>query len=236
MSLIQCPECRHTVSDMAVRCPNCGHPIAGQKGNSKANKASSSKVFLTTGVAAIIVCFLWILSDYNVTKKYGVDLSYSASNKLPEYNYQYEYVPKVGNEGALAKAKSYLKSSAFSYTGLIDQLEYEGFSTSEATYGANNCGADWNEQALKKAKSYLKSSSFSHTGLIDQLEFEGFTGSEAKYGVENCGADWNEQAVKKAKSYMKSFSDWTRSQLIDQLEFEGFTYSQAVYGANNCGI
>ena len=78
--------------------------------------------------------------------------------------------PTAGEKNALAKAKQYLEYSAFSYSGLIDQLEYEGFSKEEATYGADNCGADWNEQAVEKAKSYIKHSAFSHSGLIDQLE------------------------------------------------------------------
>ncbi len=67
----------------------------------------------------------------------------------------------TGERNALKKAQSYLDFSAFSRDGLIGQLEYEGFSNSEATYGADNVGADWNEQALKKAKSYLDFSAFS---------------------------------------------------------------------------
>ena len=87
------------------------------------------------------------------------------------------------NEQALKKAKSYIKISAFSYKGLIEQLEFEGFTSSEATYGVDRCGANWNEQAAKKAKSYLSISSFSRSGLIEQLEFEGFTTAQAEYGV-----------------------------------------------------
>lgn len=137
-------------------------------------------------------------------------------------------------QNALERANSYLKSSAFSYDGLVEQLEFEGFSHSEAVYGADLCGADWKDQALKKALSYLRSSSFSESGLIEQLEFEGFTSTEAKYGVDNCGADWNEQAAKKAASYLRH-SSFSRSDLIDQLEFEGFTYAQAVYGVEQNG-
>ena len=59
---------------------------------------------------------------------------------------------------------------AFSYSGLIDQLEYEGYSSEEAEYAAKNCGADWNEQAVLSAKQYLKTMSFSEDGLIEQLE------------------------------------------------------------------
>ena len=77
--------------------------------------------------------------------------------------------------------------TAFSYSGLIDQLEYEKFTTEEATYGADNCGADWNEQAAKSAESYLNYTSFSRDGLIDQLEYEGFTHEQAVYGAEANG-------------------------------------------------
>lgn len=93
----------------------------------------------------------------------------------------------VGEKQALGKAYDYLEYTAFSYTGLIEQLEFEGFSNSEATYAADNCGADWNEQAALKAQQYLEYSSFSRSGLIEQLEFEGFTHSQAEYGVTQNG-------------------------------------------------
>ena len=88
-----------------------------------------------------------------------------------------------GEKNALERAHQYLEYSAFSYTGLIDQLEFEGYSHSEAVYAADNCGADWNEQAVKKAKQYLDYSSFSRSELVDQLEFEGFTHEQAEYAV-----------------------------------------------------
>lgn len=93
----------------------------------------------------------------------------------------------TGEKNALSKAQQYLRVSAFSYTGLISQLEYEGFTTSEATYGADHCGADWNEQAAKKAEQYLKIMSFSRQGLIDQLKYEGFTDAQAEYGAAAVG-------------------------------------------------
>ena len=93
----------------------------------------------------------------------------------------------TGERNALRSANSYLSFSAFSYSGLIDQLEFEGYSTSEATYAADNCGADWNEQAAKSAASYLSFTAFSQDGLIDQLEYEGFTREQAEYGVKQNG-------------------------------------------------
>lgn len=90
-------------------------------------------------------------------------------------------------QNALSKAHDYLEYTAFSYSGLIDQLEYEKFSAEAATYAADNCGADWNEQAAKKAQNYLDFSSFSRQGLIDQLVYEGFTNEQAEYGVSAVG-------------------------------------------------
>ena len=93
----------------------------------------------------------------------------------------------MGEKNALDKAADYLAYTAFSYSGLISQLEFEGFSTAEATYAVDNCGADWNEQAAKKAQEYLDYSSFSRSGLIDQLEFEGFNAEQAAYGATAVG-------------------------------------------------
>lgn len=93
----------------------------------------------------------------------------------------------MGMKNALSSAKTYLKFSAFSYQGLINQLKFEQFSDEEAKYAADNCGADWNEQAAKSAKKYLEFSSFSRQGLIDQLMFEGFTQQQAEYGASAAG-------------------------------------------------
>ena len=80
-----------------------------------------------------------------------------------------------------------MEISAFSQKGLIEQLEYEGFTTAEATQAVANCGADWYEQAVKKAASYLEISAFSRSGLIDQLVYEGFTNDQAAHGATENG-------------------------------------------------
>lgn len=90
----------------------------------------------------------------------------------------------AGKKNALDQAYSYLNVMAFSYSGLIEQLEYEGYTTEEATYAVDNCGADWKEQAAKKAEEYLNTMSFSKSGLIEQLEYEGFTHEQATYGAD----------------------------------------------------
>ena len=56
--------------------------------------------------------------------------------------YSYSEKPAVtkGEEQALKKAQSYLSHMAFSYTGLIKQLEYEGFTHDQAEYGVSQNG------------------------------------------------------------------------------------------------
>lgn len=91
--------------------------------------------------------------------------------------------PTSDRSQATSMAKSYLRSQGFSKSGLVEQLEYEGFPHSAAVYGATHAGANWLTQAVLVAKSYLRSQSFSRSGLTEQLEYEGFTHYQAAYGV-----------------------------------------------------
>lgn len=118
-------------------------------------------------------------SDPFITEN-KVHLSDSSASKAT-------HPPTKGEKNALALAKSYLAFTSFSYSGLIKQLKYEGFTASEAKYGADHCGADWYKQAAKKAAEYLDLMPFSRSGLIEQLEYEGFTHEEAVYGVNQNG-------------------------------------------------
>ncbi|WP_284751917.1 Ltp family lipoprotein [Arthrobacter sp. efr-133-R2A-120] len=93
----------------------------------------------------------------------------------------------VSQQNALRKAADYLSFSAFSRTGLIGQLEFEKYSTEDATWAVDRVKVDWNQQAAKKAKDYLGFTSFSHSGLVDQLIFEGYTPEQAEYGVSQAG-------------------------------------------------
>ena len=93
----------------------------------------------------------------------------------------------VSQRNALRQAENYLDFTAFSRTGLIHQLEFEKYSTADATWAVDRVTADWNEQAAKKAKEYLEFTSFSRAGLVDQLIFEGFTPEQAEYGASQTG-------------------------------------------------
>lgn len=126
-------------------------------------------------------------SSYDYSSDFKNIVDSVAISSVPAKTEPEEKNATTGEINALEKALIYLNYTSFSRSGLIDQLEYEGFSTEEATYGVDNCGADWNEQAAKKAQSYLDYSSFSRQGLIDQLVFEGFTQEQAEYGVSAVG-------------------------------------------------
>ena len=116
------------------------------------------------------------------------DKTDSSADKLTQStNGSNQQVPSMSQKNALESAKSYIAHSGFSRQSLIDQLKYEGYSTADAAYGADNCGADWFAEAAEKAKSYLKHSSFSHAGLVDQLMYEGFTAEQAEHGVTSAG-------------------------------------------------
>jgi hypothetical protein len=100
-----------------------------------------------------------------------------------------EEKPKLtlAQENAIRSAQSYLDFTGFSRTGLIGQLEYEGFSTEDATFAADSAGADWNLEAAESAQQYLDFSSFSREGLYDQLAYEGFLPTEIEYGLAAVG-------------------------------------------------
>lgn len=93
----------------------------------------------------------------------------------------------ISQQNALRTAKDYLDFSAFSRPGLIGQLEYEKYSTEDASWAVDRVAVDWNEQAVKSAKDYLDFTSFSRAGLLDQLIYEGFTPEQAEYGVSQTG-------------------------------------------------
>jgi hypothetical protein len=100
-----------------------------------------------------------------------------------------EAAPSItrSQENALRAAGNYLDFAAFSRSGLIEQLEFEGYDKADANWAVDELDVDWNEQAAKSAETYLEFSAFSRSGLIDQLEFEGYTTAQATYGADQAG-------------------------------------------------
>ena len=90
-------------------------------------------------------------------------------------------------DNATRKAKEYLNVMSFSRQGLIEQLEFEGFSNEASVYAVDNITVDWNEQCAKKAEEYLNVMSFSREGLYEQLAFEGFSDEQIQYGLSSVG-------------------------------------------------
>ncbi|AYA27548.1 hypothetical protein C6369_001370 [Rhodococcus rhodochrous] len=88
-----------------------------------------------------------------------------------------------GQRNAVRAAQQYIEVMAFSRSGLIDQLEYDGFSTEDARYAVDGLQVDWNRQAARSAAQYLEVMSFSLWGLIEQLEYDGYTTAQAQYGA-----------------------------------------------------
>lgn len=209
-------------------------------------------------IAAIVISSIWILLSIvfiamptedgssqtssisnETTERYVDDIDDDTSKNTEIKSTTEEITDKddgltTGQKNALKTADSYLSSMAFSHDGLIDQLIYEKYSEEDATFAADNCGADWNEEAVESAKSYISSMAFSYEGLISQLEYEKYTHEEAVYGVDNCEADWKEEAAESAKSYLDSMS-FSRDGLIEQLKYEGFTQEEAEYGVEQNG-
>lgn len=141
----------------------------------------------------------------------------------------------VSQQQAVSAARDYLRFTAFSRSGLIDQLEFEGYSTEDATYAVDHVGADWFEQAALSAEQYLQFSAFSKSGLIDQLLFEGFTEEEAAYGVEQVYDGQGGQAAASAQSYLDVMA-FSRDGLIDQLEFEGYSNAEATAAVDSLDV
>jgi Host cell surface-exposed lipoprotein len=86
-------------------------------------------------------------------------------------------------ENAIGSAQDYLDLAGFSRSGLIKQLEYEGYSTANATYAVDHVGADWNAEAVQSAQDYLDLQNFSQQGLSEQLAYEGYTPEQVQQAV-----------------------------------------------------
>lgn len=182
MALRKCKECGEDISSDAKICPRCGKDQ---------RNFFQKHTLLTIFLIFIGICTIGNLnmSTNNNSSTFNSNYSTNSSNYSSNSNSNSNNTSNIplGKLNAVGKAKEYLYVSAFSYKGLIKQLEFEGFSSEEATYGADNCGANWNDQAARKAKEYLGVMSFSKSGLIQQLEFEGFTSEQAAYGVSAVG-------------------------------------------------
>lgn len=193
-NLIQCPDCKKLISPSAASCPGCGRPMGSSTSENvlsvpvkkKKETSGCAKFALFAILAVVVLALIGSLTGNRSSSPSRSSSTAHQSTTTPTTTNPSDNLT-MGERNALAKAEDYLAVTAFSREGLIEQLEYEGFSHSDAVYGADHCGTNWNQQAALKAQDYLNISSFSRQGLIEQLEYEGYTNSQAVYGVEAVG-------------------------------------------------
>lgn len=188
---MKCPKCGAEIENVKF-CPECGAPVASgsvtaaiesDEKSEKKKKGHGCGCAVAVSVALIVFVLMMTPSSSTTSSTPGTKSSTSIKSSISA-----DDSLTMGQRNALRSAQTYLSAGmGFSYSGLEDQLEYEGYSTEDATYAVDHCGADWNEQAAIKAKNYINSMSFSRSGLIEQLEFEGFSQSQAEYGATAVG-------------------------------------------------
>jgi ABC-type transport system involved in multi-copper enzyme maturation permease subunit len=148
-----------------------------------AKKYNSVSRGIICGLGALLVCLS--LNAFVSSEEVSNNIAKQEIKVNAETNSETKMT--ISQINAIAKAKMYLNTMAFSKKGLITQLEYEGFSEKDAYFAVNNIKVNWEEQAINKAKMYLNTMAFSKKGLIDQLIYEGFTEYQAVCAVNEIG-------------------------------------------------
>lgn len=191
---MKCLSCSKEIAKSSKFCPDCGARISSSTpGTIETNDSDEfvrklslpgfeyGKVVVAIGVVVfglIVAIFVSIsIATQSGSSSSETPVSVEADLTEPESS------ESIEQANAREKAEQYLKFSAFSKSGLANQLEYEGFSKADSEYAVEALVVDWNEQAALKAEQYLKFSAFSADGLIEQLIYEGFTKEQAAYGA-----------------------------------------------------
>lgn len=152
------------------------------------------KILIVSLVLSLLICLSGCGNDGNTPvngtpqKQSSSELVQSESSLTESEESSTSSVQETTSQkNAVRAAENYISVMPFSFKGLVEQLEYEGYSHSDAAYGANRCGADWKEQAAKSAETYLAVMPFSRKELIEQLEYDGYTHEQAVYGAQANG-------------------------------------------------
>ena len=190
--MINCKTCNAEIATSAKVCPKCG---------AKNKKPIYKRVWIWFLAAIVLIAVISGTGgdsnvDTNVTSpsiNVSTDVDNAPTNtpseemKTPATETKPVEKLTIGQKNAIRKAESYIDIMAFSAKGLIKQLEFDGFSSEDASFAVNNIEVDWNEQAALKAKDYLDMMGFSADGLADQLEYEGFTEEQISYALKAVG-------------------------------------------------
>lgn len=169
----------------------------------KKEKPKTAKACGKAALACIIISFvleivIGVISGIAAAK---FEENPNASAYLNDFeNYLNDYIQDDDNKTtsnpnlsalentAANSAQEYLDLYAFSRTGLIDQLQYDGFSENVAATAVDSLNVDWNEQAVAMAREYMEVATYSNKqDMIDQLIYEDFTQEQAEYAAEQVG-------------------------------------------------
>ena len=145
------------------------------------------KILIASLALLLIICLSGCDNDSNTPSYTSQPEQLSSDLIKPNESSTSPVQETTSQKNAVRAAENYISVMPFSFKGLVEQLEYEGYSHSDAAYGANRCGADWKEQAAKSAEAYLSLMPFSRKELIEQLEYEGYTHEQAIYGAQANG-------------------------------------------------
>ena len=145
--------------------------------------------FLTVGMGGFLMLMLVLLvftgcgDNSKDTVNDGVEKKVQVEEKAPTENSG----EPVSQEDATIMAKDYLEFMPFSRDGLIEQLEYEGVNTKDATQAVDQLNVDWREQAVGLAELFQEDSPSSREEMIELLEWEDFSNEDAIYAVDKIG-------------------------------------------------
>lgn len=165
----------HTAEDAAFGADNCGADWTRQA-SIRGEALLSSTTFSLDG----LISQLLLLGFSQTEAETGARMAYENRETPEEITFSME--------NALREAQNILGGNDhYSYTGMIQKLRSAGYTEQEATYAADNCGADWKEQARKQASFYLLYQNMSRAELMKALMDQGFTEEEAEYGYSQNG-------------------------------------------------
>lgn len=142
-----CKACGHEIAKNAKACPQCG---------AKNKKPVFKHWWFWVIIAVVLISAIGTSDNTDVesvdtndtkieatvpeTEKEEVSVKETDANVEMEPEAEVETEPEeqltLAQINALGSAKTYLAFSAFSYEGLIDQLEFEGFTREQTEYGA----------------------------------------------------------------------------------------------------
>ena len=88
-------------------------------------------------IVAVVFVFIIIVGSSNNDS--SNDLSSVVNDNSSDFSSSEDEL-SIGQKNALKTAEAYLNYSGFSKVGLKNQLEFEGYTTSEAEYGVKSVG------------------------------------------------------------------------------------------------